>query len=122
MHTLQDIHGGGVHECRFCRQDGTLKVWDLRTLGSSDMALQPLITFRGHRHAVVAIAQHGPDVLSIAGSRLGVVSLQAPLTEHFAPVRLNGGRDNTSLVALAVLPCSRLVVTGTADGVVQICA
>lgn len=96
-------------------------MWDLRAAGSTAAAPQPLATFKGHKHGVVAVAQHGRDVLSIAGSRLGVVSLQAPFAEQFEPVRLSGGREGSPLIDLAVLPCSRLLVTGTADGMVQIC-
>lgn len=90
-------------------------------MGSSHQP-QALVTIKGHKHGILAVARHGVDVLSISGSRLGVVSLQVPFAEHFTPVRLAGGRDGTSLVDLAVLPCSRLVLTGTADGMIQICA
>ena len=95
-------------------------MWDIRATHSGATPA-PLATFRGHRHGIVAVAQHGKDVLSVAGSWLGVVSLQAPFTEQFEPVRLSGGRQGSPLVDLAVLPCSRLLVTGTADGTVQIC-
>ena len=101
-------------------QDCLLKVWDLRAAGSS-RAPAPLAVISGHKHPITRVALYGTDVLSLGGSRLGVVSLREPFTDQLQAVKLADGREGATLIGLALLPCCRLLLTGTADGVVQIC-
>lgn len=101
-------------------QDCVLKVWDLRAAGSS-RAPTPLAVINGHKHPITRVALYGSDVLSLGGSRLGVVSLQEPFADELRAVKLANGREGATLISLALLPCCRLLLTGTADGVVQIC-
>jgi hypothetical protein len=101
-------------------QDHLLKVWDLRAAGSS-RAPAPLAVIRAHKHPVSRIALYGSDVLSLGGSRLSVVPLQQLDTDHLKAVKLAGGREGAALIGLELLPCCRLLLTGTADGVMQVC-
>ena len=101
-------------------QDRLLKVWDLRAAGSS-RAPTPVAVVQVHKHPVSRVALYGNDVLSLGGSRLSVISLQQPLEDHPMAVKLAGGREGAALIGLELLPCCRLLVTGTADGVVQVC-
>ena len=56
-------------------QDQTVKLWDTRRL-TSPGAMQPLHTYEGHKETVGGLAVHGNDVISWAGSSLGLISLQ----------------------------------------------
>ena len=101
-------------------QDCLLKVWDLRATGSSS-APTSLAVIGGHKHPISRIALYGNNVLSLGGSRLGVTSLQQPHTDQLQAVKLADGVVGAALTSLALLPCCRLLLTGTADGVMQVC-
>ena len=76
---------------------------------------------RVHKHPTSRVALYGSDVLSLGGSRLSVVPLQQPLTDQPMAVKLAGGREGAALIGLELLPCCRLLLTATADGVMQVC-
>ena len=81
----------------------------------------PLAVIGAHKHPINRIALYGTNVLSLGGSRLGVTTLQEPHTEQLQAVKLANGMAGAALTSLAVLPCCRLLLIGTADGVMQVC-
>ncbi|KAK3246956.1 hypothetical protein CYMTET_43523 [Cymbomonas tetramitiformis] len=119
-------------------QDKLLSVWDIRYLRQGyqpSMGTGPLVhTFKGHKDAISALMLHDSDVLSVAGARIGLASLQPPSpgattssadnTVKFKPMRLRNQRGNKETAAMAdvgVLPHSRLFFVATEDGYVKIC-
>ena len=56
-------------------QDQVVKLWDTRKL-TSPGEMQPLHVYEGHKEPVGGLAVHGSDVISWAGSSLGLISLQ----------------------------------------------
>lgn len=56
-------------------QDQAIKLWDIRKLMSPGDML-PLHIYEGLKEPVGGLAVHGSDVISWAGSSLGLISLQ----------------------------------------------
>jgi WD repeat-containing protein 81 len=110
-------------------QDNTIKLWDLRYdathAGAAQVGTPGLLhTFSGHTEGVGGLAVHDQDVLAYSGPHLGVFSLQAPWSAVYRPIRLTsakGFKESASIVGLALLPYSRLLVVGTDDGHIKIC-
>lgn len=83
-----------------------------------------LHTFTGHSEGVGGLAVHGQDVLAYSGAYLGVFSIQEPLAPTYRPTRLTnakGVKETVTIVGLALLPYSRLLVVGTEDGYIKVC-
>ncbi|KAL3677663.1 hypothetical protein R1sor_020619 [Riccia sorocarpa] len=106
--------------------DKTLSLWDLRRSGTSPERLQ---IHRGHKRGVVGFAMKGGDILSAAGSKIGLSSLlyqagekQATLEPQklYSPDPANRLLSNISTIT--VLPFSRLFLTGSDDGSIKICS
>ena len=56
-------------------QDQAVKLWDARKLASPG-EIQPLQIYEGHKEPVGGLTVHGNDVISWAGSSMGLISLQ----------------------------------------------
>jgi len=120
--------------CGPCSQDGALTLWDVRKLGrplSGGGVLAPLHAFAPLGAPVGGAAlMSGSAVAWGAGAEraLTVLRLAAPYGEQAAQVRLEagagglaGGGSAAPLVGAAILPLSRLLLVGTADGFLRVC-
>ncbi|KAL2641267.1 hypothetical protein R1flu_008854 [Riccia fluitans] len=105
--------------------DKTLSLWDLRRSVSPER----LQVYRGHKRGIAGFAMKGRDILSAAGSKIGLSSLsyqvgvkQTILQPHklFSPDPANRLLSNISTIT--VLPFSRLFLIGTDDGCIKICS
>ena len=56
-------------------QDQTIKLWDMRMLSDSGRS-QGLHIYEGHKEPVGGLAVHHRDVISWAGSCIGLLSMQ----------------------------------------------
>ena len=56
-------------------QDQTIKLWDMRMLSGSGRS-QGLHIYEGHKEPVGGLAVHRKDVISWAGSCIGLLSMQ----------------------------------------------
>jgi len=120
--------------CGPCTQDGTLTLWDVRKLGrplSGGGVPAPLHAFAPLAAPVGGAALMGGSAVAWgagADRALAVLRLAAPYGEQAAQVRLEagagglgGGGGAAPLVGAAILPLSRLLLVGTADGFLRIC-
>ncbi len=64
-------------------QDQTVRLWDLRKL-SAHGEVQAPVTYKGHKEPLGGLAVHGNDVISWAGSCIGLISLSvgSPFTRQ----------------------------------------
>ena len=61
--------------CTLVLQDQTIKLWDMRMLSAPGKA-QGLHIYEGHKEPVGGLAVHRKDVISWAGSCIGLLSMQ----------------------------------------------
>ena len=112
-----------------CRQEGTLKLWDLRMPRAHGAALH---TFSPFKAPVGGAALLGGDAIAWAlgpDRQLAVLKLAPPYGEAVTQARLDGGgasgmggtAGTGALVGAAILPLGRLLLLGTSDGHVRVC-